>query len=317
MQVFQQLVKIMEAILNVLQRWLGYIQTVQVTDIIDIAILAYLLYRLLMLARSSNAGQVLKGIAFLFILLWMASLFHLHVLSYILNNAVELGLLAIIIVFQPEIRHFLEQMGTKGIPTVFNRETHMGEVEAAIEQLVDAYSSMSKAKIGALTVFERSSILDDCIKSGTALDAAVSSELLKNIFWPKAPLHDGAVIIRNGRIAGAGCVLPLSSNTSISRELGTRHRAGIGMTEHTDAVVVVCSEETGSISVATGGMLKRHLAPETLRRVLRNELLPGDPGQEDKDGRRTLNWVGLMRSLNSLSLSQLFKAKGEDSDHVE
>lgn len=307
----------MEIILSVAHRCLGYIQTVQITDVIDIVILSYLLYRLLRLARNSNAGQVLKGIAFLFVLLWMASLFNLHVLSYILNNAVELGLLALVIVFQPEIRHFLEQMGTKGIPTVFNRENHMGETEAAIEQLVDAYSSMSKAKIGALTVFERNSILSDYIKSGTELDAGVSSELLKNIFWPKAPLHDGAVIVRNGRIAGAGCVLPLSSNTNISRELGTRHRAGIGMTEHTDAVVVVCSEETGSISVAVGGMLKRHLAPETLRRVLRNELLPGNPAQEDKDGKHVLNWAGLMHSLNSLSLSQLFRTKKGDSDHVE
>ncbi|MCD7757022.1 MAG: diadenylate cyclase, partial [Clostridiales bacterium] len=161
--------------------------------------------------------------------------------------------------------------------------------------------------------FERDSILDDCIKSGTALDAKVDSELLKNIFWPKAPLHDGAVIIRGGRIVGGGCVLPLSSNTSISRELGTRHRAGIGVTEHTDAVVAIVSEETGSISVAVGGSLKRHLAPETLRRLLRNELLP----QALEDEESSLNWKSLLRSLNALRLTDLVRHRKEDSDHAE
>lgn len=306
----------MEVILNVAQQCLGYIRTVQLTDIIDIAILSYLLYHIFRLARNSNTGQVIKGIILLFVMLWLANLFNLHVLTYILNNAVELGFLAIVIVFQPEIRHFLEQVGTRGLSTVFSRETHMGETEAAIEQLVEAYTSMSKDKIGALTVFERGSILDDCIKSGTALDAGVSSELLKNIFWPKAPLHDGAVIIRDGRIAGAGCVLPLSSNTNISRELGTRHRAGIGVTEFTDAVVVICSEETGSISVASGGMLKRHLAPETLRRLLRNELLPNELEQAEAD-KHVLRWSDLLRAMNSFSLSELRRTKKEDSNHVE
>lgn len=306
----------MDVILRVAQKGLGFIQTVQITDIIDILIIAYLIYRLLLLARHSNAGQVLKGIALLFVMLWLASVFNLHVLSYILNTAVELGFLALIVVFQPEIRHFLEQMGANGFTTVFGKKGHPGDMEAAIDELVDAYASMSKDKIGALTVFERGSILNDMIRSGTELDAKVSSELLKNIFWPKAPLHDGAVMIRDGRIVGAGCVLPLSSNTSISRELGTRHRAGIGMTEHTDAVVAICSEETGSISVAVGGRLKRHLAPETLRRVLRNELLLNQvEGEGGKDG--SSHWSGFMRLLNLFSVKELFRSKKEGADHVE
>lgn len=310
----------MNVLIDAAQRCLGYIQTIQISDLVDIAVLSYVIYRLLLWVRNSNVGQVLKGIILIFVMLWATNVLHLNILNYLLGRVVELGFLAIIVVFQPEIRHFLEQIGAKGIPTVFSRENSVDESETAIDELVDAYASMSKDKIGALTVFERGSILDDSIKSGTSLDSAVSSELLKNIFWPKAPLHDGAVIIRGGRIIGAGCVLPLSSNTSISRELGTRHRAGIGMTEYTDAVVVICSEETGSISVAVGGMLKRHLAPETLRRMLRNELLPNEL---ETDGEKRSKWSGLLSRMNSFSLKSLFASgdespeKKEEADHVE
>jgi len=152
---------------------------------------------------------------------------------------------------------------------------------------VDAYTTMSRNKVGALMVFERKDLLDDVIKTGTTLDCAISSELLKNLFWDKAPLHDGAIIVRNGRIVAAGCMLPLSGNVNLSRELGMRHRAGIGISEHSDAVVVIVSEETGSISAAVGGMLKRHLAPDTLSRLLRNELL-ADTGEEVQAANRSL-----------------------------
>ncbi len=300
----------MGVVTNIAMRCLGYLQTIQVTDCIDIAVLSYLLYRLLMWARRSNVGQILKGISLIFIMLWATSAFNLHVINYLLSKTLELGLTAVVIVFQPEIRRFLEQIGAKGIP-VFNRKVDVNKNESAINELVDAYASMSKSKIGALTVFERNGMLDEYIKSGTALNCEVSSELLKNIFWPKAPLHDGAVIIRNGRIIGGGCVLPLSSNTNISRELGTRHRAGIGVSESSDAVVVICSEETGSISVAMNGMLKRHLAPETLRRLLCNELLPHeDP--DDKNGK----WSGLLGALNDMSLNP-FRGSGEKEKNDE
>ena len=167
-------------------------------------------------------------------------------------------------------------------------------METAIRETVDAYTSMSRDKVGALMVFERQNLLDDVIKTGTPLDCSVSSELLKNLFWNKAPLHDGAVIVRDGRIVGAGCMLPLSSNVNLSRDLGMRHRAGIGMSEHSDAVVVIVSEETGSISAAMGGMLKRHLAPATLEQLLRNELL-SDRQEEE----RTLNLSSLLSGLLS------------------
>ena len=153
-------------------------------------------------------------------------------------------------------------------------------VEQAIDQTVLACTEMSQTRTGALIVFERENLLDDMVRSGTVLDAAVSSELLKNIFFVKAPMHDGAVIVRDGRVLGAGCMLPLSKNVNLSRDLGMRHRAGIGMSENSDAVVVIVSEETGSISVAIGGMLKRHLKPETLANILRNELLPQEVGED-------------------------------------
>ena len=206
--------------------------------------------------------------------LGVANLLQLQVVSFVLNNAVELGFIALVIIFQPEIRRFLEQMGSGKIKEIFVQETIDDELEYAIRETVEAYTSLSKDKVGALMVFERKTMLDDVLKTGTPLDARVSAELLKNLFWNKAPLHDGAVIVRNGRIVGAGCMLPMSGNVNISRDLGMRHRAGIGISENSDAVVALVSEETGSISVAINGMLKRHLAPATLEQMLRNELMP-------------------------------------------
>jgi diadenylate cyclase len=262
---------------------LRYIQTIKIADIVDMAIIAYIIYRLLLLTRRSQSGQVLKGIILVLVAMGLSYQFKLHVVSYILRGAVEIGFLALIVVFQPEIRRFLEQAGSKGLARLLNFQSQVSHSEQAITETVEAFSSMSRDHIGALVVFERVTILDDCIKSGTELDAAVSSELLKNIFWPKAPLHDGAVIIRDGRVQSAGCVLPLTGNLNISRDLGTRHRAGIGVSEHSDAVVAIVSEETGAISVAVGGMLKRHLSLETLERLLRNELIPA----QDSDRKRT------------------------------
>ena len=214
--------------------------------------------------------------------------------SFLLDRVVEWGILVLVILFQPEIRRFLERMGSGRLGLVFSSSRESGQdMETAISQTTEAYADLSRDKVGALMVFERQDLLDDVIKTGTALDCSVSSELLKNLFWNKAPLHDGAVIVRDGRIVGAGCMLPLSGNVNLSRDLGMRHRAGIGMSEHSDAVVVIVSEETGSISAAVGGMLKRHLAPETLERLLRNELL-NDKQEEKKSGQFPL--VGLLLS---------------------
>lgn len=264
----------MEGILYLLQEFKGKVVLFGISDVVDIAIMAFLIYKVIMLMRRTNSGAVAKGVLLLLFALGVSTFFHLNTVSYLLQQLMVWGVVALVVIFQPEIRRFLEQMGRTSLGKVFTPEEARNELDSAITQTVDAYMSLSKSKTGALMVFERKNMLDDAIKTGTALDCTVNAELLKNIFWNKAPLHDGAVIVRAGRIVGAGCMLPMSGNVNLSRELGMRHRAGIGASEHTDAVVAIVSEETGSISVAVGGMLKRHLALETLERLLRNELLP-------------------------------------------
>ena len=264
----------MEGILYLLQEFKGKVVLFGISDVVDIAIMAFLIYKVIMLMRRTNSGAVAKGVLLLLFALGVSTFFHLNTVSYLLQQLMVWGVVALVVIFQPEIRRFLEQMGRTSLGKVFTPEEARNELDSAITQTVDAYTSLSKSKTGALMVFERKNMLDDAIKTGTALDCTVNAELLKNIFWNKAPLHDGAVIVRAGRIVGAGCMLPMSGNVNLSRVLGMRHRAGIGASEHTDAVVAIVSEETGSISVAVGGMLKRHLAPETLERLLRNELLP-------------------------------------------
>ena len=273
-----------EQLQNFTQTNFPILQTIRVTDIFDIAILALLIYKLLWFLRKSSSGGVMRGVMVLLLAMWLASdaVFSLTATGFLLNKVVEWGILAIVILFQPELRRVLERMGSGWLGDVFaSNRTSPAVIEEAIHETTEAYASMSRDKVGALMVFERRNLLDDVIQTGTVLDCEVNSELLKNIFWNKAPLHDGALIVRNGRIAAAGCMLPLSNNVNLSRDLGMRHRAGIGISEHSDAVVVIVSEETGSISAAVGGMLKRHLAPETLERLLRNELME-EPDEEKK-----------------------------------
>lgn len=264
----------MDRILERLSTAWEYVKLIGVFDVIDILLVAFVIYHLFRFVRKGRTGQVAKAICIILIVLAVANLLHLRVVSFLLNNAVQIGLIALVIIFQPEIRRFLERIGSGKIKEMFVTETYSDELESAIDETVEAYESFSKDKVGALIVFERKSLLDDVLKTGTPMDARINAELLKNLFWNKAPLHDGAVIVRNGRIIGAGCMLPMSGNTSLSRDLGMRHRAGIGISENSDAVVAIVSEETGSISVAVNGMLKRHLAPETLKRLLKNELMP-------------------------------------------
>ncbi len=287
----------METVLAFLEKIGNYLLLVRFTDILDVIIIAFLVYKLLDLVKSTRAENILKGVVIFLLALWLSEIFHLNGIAYILGNMVQVGILALIILFQPEIRQILEKLGSRNIRLLraFTPAQQQTELEKAIDQTVIACSEMSKTKTGVLIVFERHILLDDMVRSGTTLDAAVSSELLKNIFFVKAPMHDGAVIIRHGRILGAGCMLPLSKNVNLSRDLGMRHRAGIGMSENSDAVVVIVSEETGSISVAVGGMLKRHLMPETLSKLLRNELMPQPEEPEDKLRRSLTEVLGLRR----------------------
>ena len=270
------------------QKFVSFVLSLQFWDILDILVITFLIYHLLLLVRRSNASRLLKGVLFVIVALWFSTE-RLKVFNYLLSFVVEWGVLAMFILFQPEIRRILEQMGSSSIPFLdIFKKPPVGRqiIENAIEQTVSACGDMSKSRTGALIVFERHIQLDDALRSGTKLDAEVSSELLKNIFFVKAPMHDGAALIREGRVLGAGCMLPLSRNVNLSRDLGMRHRAGIGMSENSDAVVVLVSEETGSISVAVGGMLKRHLMTETLEQLLRNELLPKQEEDGDREKKR-------------------------------
>ena len=270
-----------------------YLLTIELTDFLDIAIMVFVIYKVLVLVQSTKAASLLKGLFVFLAALMASSLFHLNGINFILSRMVDLGVLALIILFQPEIRRILEQMGSRRFIAFFTHTEAGNVMEQTISQTVLACTEMSQRRTGALIVFEREILLDDMVRSGTVLDASVSSELLKNIFFVKAPMHDGAVIVRHGRLLGAGCMLPLSKHVNLSRDLGMRHRAGIGMSENSDAVVVIVSEETGSISVAIGGMLKRHLKPETLENLLRNELLPQDADESDK---QKFNLAGLLRA---------------------
>ena len=254
----------------------------RLVDAVDILLLTFIIYTLLNHTRQTRISQIIKGIVILLAATWVSDLIGMRTIHALLSWVINAGPVLLIVLFQPEIRRILEQMGSKRFVAFFAHEEVANVMEQTIGQTVLACTEMSQSRTGALIVFERELLLDDLVRSGTVLDAAVSSELLKNIFFVKAPMHDGAVIIRHGRLLGAGCMLPLSKNVNLSRDLGMRHRAGIGMSENSDAVVVIVSEETGSISVAIGGMLKRHLKPETLENLLRNELLPQEESDADK-----------------------------------
>lgn len=266
----------MDAVLSVLESIGRYLRLIRIADILDVAIVAFVVYKILSMMKTTRVGNLLKGVGVFLVALGLSYALNLRGVNFILSHILEIGVLALVILFQPELRQLLETMGSRNIKLLqmLTPEQKISEMERAINQTVVACTEMSRSRTGVLIVFERKIMLNDMLSSGTTLDAAVSSELLKNIFFVKAPMHDGAVIIRNGRIQGAGCMLPLSKNANLSRDLGMRHRAGIGMSENSDAVVVIVSEETGSISVALGGMLKRHLKPETLDQLLRNELMP-------------------------------------------
>jgi len=267
--------------MNVWERIVKYVTLFGIWDIIDILIVAYLIYKLICFTKRSNAGRVIKGIGLFVVITQISDSLGLKLLNFLLVNAMQLGLLALVVLFQPELRRAFEKFGSRWFtPLTIEREKDNSEMEFAISQTVDACVNLSATKTGALIVFEREILLNSYVKTGTVIDSAMNSELIKNIFYPKAPLHDGALIVQKGRGAAAGCVLPLSGNTDLSKQLGMRHRAGVGMSENSDAVVVVVSEEAGAISVAIGGMLKRHLAAETLEKILKNELIPNSEETE-------------------------------------
>ena len=260
----------MEVIRSALSSALNIMATMGIADVLDILIVAYIIYRVIDFVRKTNLYNLAKGILVIMVALLLSYVFNLRMIYFLLSHAVEIGLIALVVLFQPELRRLLERMGRSFSAT---RASSTPELEIAIGETVEACVDMSRSRTGALIIFQRSVSLSSVMATGTIVNADVSAELLKNMFFNKAPLHDGAAIIRDARLAAAGCVLPLTSQTNLSKELGMRHRAGIGLSEQSDAVVIIVSEESGAISVALDGSLKRHLNGQKLNEILHQELV--------------------------------------------
>ena len=258
----------METIQNIFQQ----ITRMQWRDVVDILAVTFLIYKLLPLIRTHNTMRIARAVVAVVLVAWITDVLKLHTLSFILSQFLTIGLLALVVLFQPELRRMLDHIGSVKLSTFLGSSKPKEELDPIISQTVLACEIMSRERVGALIVFAREARLEEQLRTGTRIDGLVSEQLIRNIFFTNAALHDGAMVIRDGKIAAAGCVLPLSESNRLSADLGTRHRAGVGMSEASDAVVIIVSEETGTISVAVGGMLKRHLAPQTLERLLHNEL---------------------------------------------
>lgn len=251
--------------------FLEQIQTIGILDVIDILLVAILLYFVYVFIRDRRAGKLAAGVALLVFVMLISSLAGLRAMSFIMSSLFQVGFLALLVVFQPELRSALEKMGGqsfRGLRTIGENKETQNHSTVQINELCGAVEQLSRGKTGALIVLERSTKLGDIIKTGVTVNADLSNFVLRNIFYNGAPLHDGAVVIRDWRICAAGCFLPLSSSEHIVKDLGTRHRAGIGMSEESDSVVIIVSEETGTISVAIGGKLKRDYTYKTLKREL-------------------------------------------------
>lgn len=273
--------KVFEAIASWWEWMVSIAMNFQFKDAVDIIIVAFLIYGLVKLVRETRAGQLVKGLFLLVILFIISSYFNLVMVSRVLAYFFQFAFVAILIVFQPEIRKALEQVGRNNVGqsiaavvTGRDRSYDRAQIRKAINAVVDGVGILQQLKMGALIVFERKTKLGDIIETGTQINCEPSGQIVGNIFFNKAPLHDGAMIIRDGMIHAAGCILPLTKNTSVSVELGTRHRAALGVSEESDAVVVVVSEETGQISVAVNGVLARRFTRDTLRDVLEGYLIP-------------------------------------------
>ncbi len=253
-----------------------HLRLITVFDVIDIILVAALIFYILKLVKGTTAEYLLKGVLVLFGALLISDFLRLNIINYLLTSIFQIGILAVVILFQPELRNILHKFGTTHHLKLFRSQEKDDNhtLRLAIANIVEAASAMSASRTGALIVFQREDNVTSVANSGTAINAETSAELIKNIFYPKSPLHDGAVIVTGGRIRAAGCILPLSANLNISKELGTRHRAALGMSEAYDSISLVVSEENGYISLASGGVLKRRLSPENLEKILCDQLLP-------------------------------------------
>ncbi|MDD6564530.1 MAG: diadenylate cyclase CdaA [Clostridiales bacterium] len=264
---------------------INFIRVLRINDLVDVFVVAVAVYYFMMAIRGTRAVQLVKGILLIVVVYMTSSLLRLHALNYILSALVQVAMFGVIVIFQPELRTLLEKMGRLKVGYVLGIAADpFGErqdMETMIDNIAGASAEMSKTHTGALIVIERHTRLGEYMNSGTPLNAIVSKELLKNIFVPNTPLHDGAVIIRDNRIITAGCVLPLTANTNLTSELGTRHRAALGLSEASDALIIVVSEETGKISIAVNGSLTRNLTELTLKKALTKLLVVNENGESD------------------------------------
>ena len=251
-----------------LDKFFNMINTLRFLDIIDIAIVAVCIYKLYMMIKETRAEQLVKGLVIIFIFVKISDSLKLYTVNWVLENMMTALAIMIIVVFQPELRKILETIGRSNILTKSFADIRGEKVDKCVEEIVHAVFSLSRQRIGALIIFERSTGLGDVVETGTVLNSAISSELLINIFIPNTPLHDGAVVIKNATIKAAACFLPLSTEQSISKELGTRHRAAIGMSEKSDCLALIVSEETGGISIAEHGKINRYVDEPTLTKIL-------------------------------------------------
>ena len=260
------------------------IRMLRIRDFIDIAIVSYAVYKCIKLVKETRAAQLVKGVLILIILTQLSDWLQFNATNYILSNTMQVGVFALLVVFQPELRRVLEKMGTTTFGRIFSQEY---EAENITPRICEAVEYMAERKIGALIIMERNTKLGDIMTSGTVLNAKVSPQLLINIFIPNTPLHDGATVIGDNIIKASACFLPLSQNNSLSKEMGTRHRAAVGVSEITDCVAIVVSEETGTISIAQNGKITRNLTAKTLGEKL-DEIMLSDKGDADLGKKRKL-----------------------------
>lgn len=249
---------------NIMELFLNF----RIIDLLDIIIVAVIFYKLLMLIKETRAEQLIKGLIVLLVVLNLSKWMKMHMVNYILENTMTVGVIALLVVFQPELRRALEYIGRTRWLSVSISEVIRQELVANIEEIVTAVTTLSRSKTGALIVMERDTGLNEIVDTGTLIEGRISALLIANIFEHNAPLHDGAVLIKKEKIMAAGCFLPLSTKNDLSRDLGTRHRAALGMIENSDAIVIVVSEETGAISIAMDGVLKRFLDSNDLKQIL-------------------------------------------------
>ncbi len=278
-----------ESIVSLYNSFIAAMMTFKATDVLDILIVSFIIYSLIKIMRETRAEQLVKGILILLVAYAVSGLFNLKMLNSLFTSFFQFSVLAVLIVFQPELRSALEHIGRSkigkywtGLAAATVEESHIKQMRKCINSVVEIANQFQKSKTGALIVFERQTKLGEIIDTGTIIDAEPSAEMIGNIFFNKAPLHDGAMIIREGKIHAAGCILPLTKNNNISTDLGTRHRAGLGISENSDAVIVIVSEETGTISIAKNGIITRNFTRETLSMALEDDLIPKETEKNDR-----------------------------------